>query len=75
MSDPILSPERQPEDQDRALRPQVLDDFVGQAEARANLRVFIASLRKKIEADPLRPRLIKTETGVGYRLVPDPEKR
>lgn len=39
------------------------------------LRVFIASLRKKIEADPLRPRLIKTETGVGYRLVPDPEKR
>ncbi|WP_417069797.1 two-component system response regulator KdpE [Niveibacterium terrae] len=34
------------------------------------LRVFIASLRKKLEADPLRPALIKTETGVGYRLVP-----
>ena len=50
MSDPILSPERQPEDQDRALRPQVLDDFVGQAEARANLRVFIASARMRGEA-------------------------
>lgn len=39
------------------------------------LRVFVASLRKKLEADPLRPVLIKTETGVGYRLVHDPENR
>jgi two-component system, OmpR family, KDP operon response regulator KdpE len=32
------------------------------------LRVFVAQLRKKIEADPNRPRFIITESGVGYRL-------
>jgi two-component system, OmpR family, KDP operon response regulator KdpE len=31
------------------------------------LRVHIANLRRKIELDPLRPRLIITEPGVGYR--------
>jgi two-component system, OmpR family, KDP operon response regulator KdpE len=33
------------------------------------LRVFIAQLRKKIEADPNRPQIIVTESGVGYRFV------
>lgn len=33
------------------------------------LRVFIAQLRKKLEADPNRPELILTESGVGYRFV------
>lgn len=33
------------------------------------LRVFVAQLRKKIENDPNRPRLIVTESGVGYRFV------
>lgn len=33
------------------------------------LRVFIASLRRKLEAEPARPRYILTEPGVGYRLV------
>jgi len=32
------------------------------------LRVHVRSLRRKIEADPVRPRLIVTEPGVGYRL-------
>ena len=32
------------------------------------LRVYMASLRKKLEADPARPRLLITEPGVGYRL-------
>ena len=48
--DPTLRPEPRPEDADRALRPQVLDEFIGQAEARANLRVFIESARMRKEA-------------------------
>jgi two-component system KDP operon response regulator KdpE len=32
------------------------------------LRVYMAQLRRKIEADPARPRLLVTEPGVGYRL-------
>jgi two-component system KDP operon response regulator KdpE len=32
------------------------------------LRVNISNLRRKIEADPSRPRFIVTESGVGYRL-------
>ena len=35
------------------------------------LRVYMAQLRRKIEVDPARPRLLKTETGVGYRLEVD----
>jgi len=35
------------------------------------LRVFIASLRRKLEEDPARPRIILTEQGVGYRLMSD----
>lgn len=48
--DPTLRPAPQPEDQDRSLRPQALADFVGQEEARANLRVFIESARRRGEA-------------------------
>lgn len=32
------------------------------------LRIFISRLRHKIEEDPARPRLLVTETGIGYRL-------
>ncbi len=48
--DPTLRPDRLPEDADRALRPQALGDFVGQAEARANLRVFIESAKMRGQA-------------------------
>jgi holliday junction DNA helicase RuvB len=83
--DPTLRPERQPEDTDRALRPQVLEEFIGQAEARANLRVFIESARIRGEAmdhtlfhGP--PGLGKTtlaqimarELGVGFRMTSGP---
>ncbi|MBI2882550.1 MAG: response regulator [Candidatus Methylomirabilis oxyfera] len=33
------------------------------------LRVYVAQLRRKIEADPARPRYLLTEPGVGYRLA------
>lgn len=33
------------------------------------LRVFMASLRRKIETDPAQPRYLRTEQGVGYRLA------
>jgi two-component system KDP operon response regulator KdpE len=33
------------------------------------LRVFMANLRRKLEADPARPRYLLTEQGVGYRLA------
>ena len=84
-SDPTLRPEKLPDDADRALRPQALEDFVGQAEARANLRVFIESAKMRGEAmdhtlfhGP--PGLGKTtlaqimarELGVGFRMTSGP---
>jgi len=34
-----------------------------------NLRTYMTMLRQKVELDPAEPRLILTETGVGYRLL------
>ena len=42
------------------------------AENSPQLRVYINYLRRKLEDDPSRPRLIVTEPGVGYRLKADP---
>lgn len=33
------------------------------------LRVFMANLRRKLEADPAQPRYLLTEQGIGYRLA------
>lgn len=38
-------------------------------DAQAYLRVHVAHLRRKLESDPVRPRHIITEPGVGYRFV------
>jgi two-component system KDP operon response regulator KdpE len=35
------------------------------------LRLYMSQLRKKLEADPARPRHLLTEQGMGYRFVPE----
>ena len=49
---------------------QILSEVWGPGAAHQThyVRVHLAELRKKIEADPARPRLIVTEPGIGYRL-------
>lgn len=47
---PLLSSASQIEDQDAALRPKTLAEFVGQAGAKDNLRVFIESAKQRREA-------------------------
>ena len=41
-------------------------------DAQQYLRVYVGHLRRKIEADPVRPRYIQTEPAVGYRFEPEP---
>jgi two-component system KDP operon response regulator KdpE len=43
---------------------------MGYIEQTQYLRVFIAQLRKKIEEDPGKPKLLNTESGIGYRFGP-----
>ena len=43
----------------------------GYENAGGNLRVYMAQLRRKLEADPGRPRHLLTEPGMGYRFQPD----
>jgi two-component system, OmpR family, KDP operon response regulator KdpE len=40
---------------------------MGYVEQTQYLRVFIAQLRKKIEDNPIKPKLLNTESGIGYR--------
>ncbi len=49
---------------------QLLKEVWGQGyiEHTQYLRVYMAQLRHKLERDPARPRLLTTESGVGYRL-------
>ncbi len=53
---------------------QVLREVWGptQTDQTHYLRVYMGHLRRKIEADPARPKLLLTETGVGYRLRETP---
>lgn len=50
---------------------QLLREVWGAAhtESPQYLRIYMRALRRKIEADPARPRLLLTEIGVGYRLA------
>lgn len=54
---------------------QMLKEVWGphQADMRS-LRVYIASLRRKLEVDPTQPKHLVTESGIGYRLMTDSEE-
>lgn len=82
---PTLSPQRQPEDQDAALRPKSLGEFIGQAGARENLRVFIEAARGRGEAmdhvlffgppglgKTTLAQIVARELGVGFRATSGP---
>src|ERR1700723_1633244 len=82
----IVTPERRTDDVgDTALRPQLLSEFVGQAQARKNLSIFIEAARKRGEAldhvllhgppglgkTPL-AQIVARELGVGFRATSGP---
>lgn len=82
----LIDPVTQPEDlQDNSLRPKMLRDFVGQAQARENLQVFIEAAKKRNEAmdhvlffgppglgKTTLSQIIATELGVGFRSTSGP---
>src|SRR6202020_1353667 len=68
----IVTPERRSDDVgDSALRPQMLSEFVGQAQARANLSIFIEAARKRGEALG-HALIVARELGVGFRATSGP---
>jgi Holliday junction DNA helicase RuvB len=82
---PLLSARRQAEDADAALRPKTLDEFVGQAAAKDNLRIFIESAKGRREAmdhtlffgppglgKTTLAQIIARELGVGFRATSGP---
>jgi two-component system KDP operon response regulator KdpE len=50
---------------------QLLKDVWGPSHAHDThyLRIFVRKIRKKIEKDPVQPKILRTELGVGYRLA------
>src|SRR5438477_7930019 len=50
LSPRLIAPDKRGEDADQTLRPQSLDEFVGQAAVRANLKVFVNAAKGRGEA-------------------------
>ena len=82
----IIAPEPQEADSpDKALRPQTLDEFIGQEAARANLRVFVEAARSRDEAmdhvllhgppglgKTTLAQIVSRELGVNFRMTSGP---
>src|ERR671935_1544925 len=82
----LVPPERRSDDVgDTALRPQLLSEFVGQAQARKNLSIFIEAARKRGEAldhvlfvgppglgKTTLAQIVARELGVGFRATSGP---
>src|SRR5579863_4239333 len=82
----MVTPERRTDDGgDTAMRPQSLSDFVGQAQARKNLSIFIEAARKRGEAldhvlfvgppglgKTTLAQIVARELGVGFRATSGP---
>src|SRR6202171_1729802 len=82
----MVAPEPAPEERiDTSLRPQSIDEFVGQEQLRENLRVFIAAARSREEAldhvlfygppglgKTTLAQIVAREMGVGFRATSGP---
>ena len=85
MAERTVAPERRPGDRDTALRPETLDEFVGQERLRRNLKVFIDAARARGEAldhvlfvgppglgKTTLAQIVARELGVGFRATSGP---
>ncbi len=85
MAERLIDADGQDTDQDLSLRPQRLAEFIGQAQARANLRVFIEAAHSRREAldhvlfagppglgKTTLAQIVAAELGVGFRLTSGP---
>ena len=85
MTERIITPEATPGDGDASFRPQVLADFIGQAQVRENLSVFIAAAKTRGEAldhtlffgppglgKTTLAQILARELGVGFRATSGP---
>lgn len=85
MKEPNLNQTPLESDVDKALRPKMLDDFTGQADTRANLRVFVESAKRRQQAmdhtlfygppglgKTTLAQIISNELGVNFKMTSGP---